>query len=116
RGSDRGQSDRQCGCSSGRRRSDLRGDLQPDRLATGSPLAGDGAAHELLIGGFKGFTGNNGTSGPNDVVTSGHCLFVTDAPSRVVSFNTSTFPPTMVSAVSTASGDLNRADELAFDP
>jgi len=69
-----------------------------------------------LTGGFKGFTGNNGTSGPDGVVTSGHCLFVTDAPSRVVSFDTSTFPPTMVSAVSTASGDLNRADELAFDP
>jgi hypothetical protein len=69
-----------------------------------------------LQGGFKGFTGNNGTSGPNGVVTSGHCLFVTDAPSRVVSFDTSTFPPTLVSAVSTASGDLNRADELAFDP
>jgi hypothetical protein len=69
-----------------------------------------------LTGGFKGFTGNNGTSGPNGVTTSGHCLFVTDAPSRVVSFNTTTFPPTMVSAVSTASGDLNRADELAFDP
>jgi hypothetical protein len=69
-----------------------------------------------LSGGFKGFTGNNGTSGPNGVATGGHCLFVTDAPSRVVSFDTSTFPPTIVSAVSTASGDLNRADELAFDP
>src|SRR5580693_3716888 len=69
-----------------------------------------------LTGGFKGFTGNNGTSGPDGVTASGHCLLVTDAPSRVVSFDTSTFPPTMVSAVSTASGDLNRADELAFDP
>jgi hypothetical protein len=68
-----------------------------------------------LTGGFKGFTGNNGTSGPNGVTTGGHCLFVTDAPSRVVSFDTSTFPPKMVSAVSTASGDLNRADELAYD-
>jgi hypothetical protein len=69
-----------------------------------------------LQAGFKGFTGNNGTSGPNGVVTSGHCLFVTDAPSRVVSFDTSVFPPQEVSAVTTASGDLNRADELAFDP
>jgi hypothetical protein len=69
-----------------------------------------------LKGGFKGFTGTNNTSGPDGVVTGGHCLFVTDAPSRVVSFDTSTFPPTMVSAVSTASGDLNRADELAYDP
>jgi len=69
-----------------------------------------------LTGGFKGFTGTNATSGPNGVVTSGHCLFVTDAPSRVVSFNTSSFPPTLVNAVSTASGDLTRADELAYDP
>jgi hypothetical protein len=69
-----------------------------------------------LSGGFKGFTGNNGTSGPDGVTTGGHCLFVTDAPSRVVSFDTSSFPPTLVSAVSTASGDLNRADELAYDP
>lgn len=70
---------------------------------------------DQLPGGFKGFTGNNGTSGPNGVTTAGQCLFVTDAPSRVVSFNASTFPPTMVNAVSTASGDLNRADELAYD-
>jgi co-chaperonin GroES (HSP10) len=69
-----------------------------------------------LQGGFKGFTGSNATSGPNGVTTGGHCLFVTDAPSRVVSFKTSSFPPTFVNAVSTASGDLNRADELAFDP
>ena len=69
-----------------------------------------------LMGGFKGFTGSNGTSGPNGVTTGGHCLFVTDAPSRVVSFNTSNTPPTQVSAVITASGDLNRADELAYDP
>jgi len=69
-----------------------------------------------LQGGFKGFTGNNGTSGPNGVASSGHCLFVTDAPSRVVSFNTSSSPPNFVNAVSTASGDLNRADELAYDP
>jgi hypothetical protein len=69
-----------------------------------------------LQGGFKGFTGNNGTSGPNGVTTGGNCLFVTDSPSRVVSFNTSSFPPAMVSAVSSASGDLNRADELAYDP
>jgi hypothetical protein len=69
-----------------------------------------------LTGGFKGFTGTTATSGPNGVVTAGHCLFVTDAPSRVVSFDTSISPPTQVSAVATASGDLNRADELTFDP
>jgi len=68
------------------------------------------------VGGFKGFTGTNGTSGPNGVTSGGHCLFVTDAPSRVVSFNTSSFPPTFVNAVTTAAGDLNRADELAYDP
>ncbi|TMJ47725.1 MAG: hypothetical protein E6G85_26990 [Alphaproteobacteria bacterium] len=69
-----------------------------------------------LQGGFKGFTGINGTSGPNGVTSSGHCLFVTDAPSRVVSFNTSSNPPVFVNAVTTASGDLNRADEMAYDP
>jgi hypothetical protein len=69
-----------------------------------------------LQGGFKGFTGTNGTSGPNGVTSGGHCLFVTDAPSRVASFNTSSNPPIFVNAVTTASGDLNRADELAYDP
>lgn len=68
-----------------------------------------------LTGGFKGFTGTNGTSGPNGVTSGGHCLFVSDSPSRVVSFDISTLPPTPVSAVTTASGDLLRADELAFD-
>src|SRR6266852_5445120 len=75
-----------------------------------------GTLRAQLQAGFKGFTGAGGTSGPNGVTTGGHCLFVTDAPSRVVSFNTSSFPPTFVNAVSTASGDLTRADELAYDP
>ena len=55
---------------------------------------------------FAGFTpcvgpghGANDCAGPNGVVTGGHCLFVTDAPSRVVSFNTTSFPPTQVSAL-----------------
>jgi hypothetical protein len=56
------------------------------------------------------------TAGPNGVVTGGHCLFVTDAPSRVVSFDTTSFPPTQVSDVHTAAADPDRADELAFDP
>src|SRR2546422_4157448 len=56
------------------------------------------------------------TAGPDGVVTGGHCLFVTDAPSRVVSFDTRTFPPTQVSDVRTATPTANRADELAFDP
>jgi len=69
-----------------------------------------------LQAGFAGVLPGAGTSGPNGVTTGGHCLFVTDAPSRVVSFNTSSSPPTFVNAVSTASGDPKRADELAFDP
>src|SRR5262245_48772363 len=69
-----------------------------------------------LQAGFAGVRPGAGTSGPNGVTTGGHCLFVTDAPSRVVSFNTSTSPPTFVSSVTTATADLTRADELAFDP
>ena len=56
------------------------------------------------------------TAGPDGVTTGGHCLFVTDAPSRVVSFDTSSFPPTQVSDVHTATPTANRADELAYDP
>jgi hypothetical protein len=59
---------------------------------------------------------SSGTGGPNGVTTSGHCLFVTDAPSRVVSFDTSSFPPTQVSDVHTATMNPNRTDELAVDP
>jgi len=65
---------------------------------------------------FAGFTGNNNTSGPNGVVTGGHCLFVTDAPNRVVSFDTTKSPPAQVSDVSTLGPASNRADELAFEP
>ena len=46
-----------------------------------------------LTGDFTGFTpcavqpaGANDCAGPNGVATSANCLFVTDAPSRVVSF------------------------------
>jgi hypothetical protein len=91
-------------------------------LADRSNLAVDivdtktGTLKAQLQGGFAGVRPGAGTSGPNGVTTGGHCLFVTDAPSRVVSFNTSSFPPTFVNAVSTATGDLTRADELAFDP
>jgi hypothetical protein len=59
---------------------------------------------------------STGTAGPDGVVTGGHCLFVTDAPSRVVSFDTNFFPPKQISDVHTAAMDPNRADELAFDP
>ncbi|HEY6354492.1 MAG TPA: hypothetical protein VIY30_08385, partial [Burkholderiaceae bacterium] len=37
-----------------------------------------------IAGGFAGATGNNDTSGPNGVTVSGHWLFATDAPSRVI--------------------------------
>src|SRR5262245_43163101 len=71
-----------------------------------------------ISGGFKGFTGNNDTSGPNGVLVIGRpgnqFLIVTDAPSRVVSINLQT--DKIVNAVSTGGADAFRADELAFDP
>jgi hypothetical protein len=67
-----------------------------------------------IKGNFKGFTGSNDTSGPNGVVVSGHWLFVTDAPSRVVTIDLRT--DTIVSEVSTNGGAGLRADELAYDP
>lgn len=67
-----------------------------------------------ISGNFKGFTGNNDTSGPDGVVVSGHFLFVTDAPSRVVTIDLRT--DLIVSEVSTGGADGLRADELAYDP
>jgi hypothetical protein len=73
-----------------------------------------------IHGGFKGFTGNNDTSGPNGVVVSGHFLFVTDAPSRVVTIDLRT--DQIVGQVNTGggvepkSGLGLRTDELAYDP
>src|SRR5256885_8287241 len=65
-----------------------------------------------IHGGFAGFSGNNDTSGPNGVVVSGHWLFVTDYPSRIVTIDLRTDQ-----VVSTASsGGVNRLDELAYDP
>jgi hypothetical protein len=63
---------------------------------------------------FKGFTGNNGTSGPNGVVAAFPWLFVTDAASRVVTIDLRT--GNTVSDVSTGGADSLRADELAYDP
>jgi hypothetical protein len=63
---------------------------------------------------FKGFTGNNDTSGPNGVVVSGHFLFVTDANSRIVSIDLRT--DTVISDVSTGGAPGLRADEVAYDP
>ena len=76
------------------------------------------AKHDTFVrqihGGFKGFTGSNDTSGPNGVVVAGHWLFVTDAPSRVVTIDLRT--DTIVGEVSTGGGPGLRADELAYDP
>jgi hypothetical protein len=55
-----------------------------------------------------------GQSGPNGVVAAFPWLFVTDAPSRVVSIDLET--DTLVSSVSTGGADHLRADELAYDP
>jgi hypothetical protein len=49
-------------------------------------------------------------------VAAGRWLFVTDGGSRVVSFDLSTAPPTLISDVSTSPGDPFRADELAYAP
>ena len=62
---------------------------------------------------FKGFTGNNGTSGPNGVVAAFPWLFVTDANSRLVSINLSN--GNTVGDVSTGGAPGLRADELAYD-
>src|SRR5690348_4615605 len=73
--------------------------------------------------GFRGFTGSNDNSGPNGVVVSGNFLFVTDAPSRVVTIDLRTdnvvgeihtcVPPSRPPACVVSD---NRADELAYDP
>jgi hypothetical protein len=65
--------------------------------------------------GFAGDTGTAATSGPNGVVAASPCIFATDTPSRVVSFNSSVSFTAAVSSLNTGGGDL-RADELAFDP
>jgi len=54
------------------------------------------------------------TAGPNGVATGGHCLFVTDAPSRVVSFDLNT--GLTFGDVRTDPTDPTRADELAYAP
>ena len=75
-----------------------------------------------ITGGFKGVvfkannTADNDRSGPNGVVVSGNFLFVTDAPSRVVTIDLRTDQIVPGGDVSTGGADGNRADELAFDP
>ena len=68
---------------------------------------------QIAKGSFTGFTGNNDTSGPNGVVTSGRWLFVSDASSRVVSIDLQS--DQIVDSVSTGGAAGLRADELAFD-
>jgi hypothetical protein len=72
---------------------------------------------------FAGFTpcavqpaGANDCAGPNGVVAAFPWLFVTDAPSRVLTFDLRTNPPTTVSEVTTLAGEPTRTDELAYDP
>src|SRR3984893_11043555 len=74
---------------------------------------------------FAGFTpcsppaGANDCAGPNGVVGAFPWLFVTDAPSRLLTFDLRTNPPTTVSEVDLLPGlpgEPTRADELAYDP
>jgi hypothetical protein len=67
-----------------------------------------------IHGGFHGFSGSNDTAGPNGVVTSGKWLFVTDAPSRVVSIDLTN--DVIADEVNTGGATDLRADELAYDP
>jgi hypothetical protein len=61
-----------------------------------------------------GLVADNDRSGPNGVVVSGHWLFVSDAPSRVVSIDLRT--DTKADEASTGGAPDLRADELAYDP
>jgi len=75
-----------------------------------------------IPGGFAGVAVVGGVvttaqSGPNGVVSGGHCLFVTDAASRVVSFDlNAAFPPPIADTANTGGADKFRADELAYAP
>jgi hypothetical protein len=61
-------------------------------------------------------TFSTATAGPNGVVAAFPWLFVTDAPSRVLSFDLRQNPPLTVGDVTTLAGEPTRADELAYDP
>jgi len=73
---------------------------------------------------FAGFTpwvpldmhGANDCAGPNGVVSVFPFLFVTDAPSRVLSFDLNSNPPKTVGECTTKAGEPTRADELAYEP
>jgi len=105
-------------------------------LADRSNLAVDHLSAETIVtqifpnnghGPFAGFTpcaiqpaGANDCAGPNGVVAAFPWLFVTDAPSRILSFDLSVNPPKTVSECTllTVNGnpEPTRADELAYDP
>jgi hypothetical protein len=78
-------------------------------------LFGQIGANPAFQPGFAGDTGSTATSGPNGVVAASPCIFATDSPSRVVSFNSNVSFTAAVSSFNTGGGNL-RADELAFDP
>jgi hypothetical protein len=78
-------------------------------------LFGQIGGNPAFTPGFAGDTGTANTSGPNGVVSASPCIFATDSPSRVVSFNSSLSFTAAVSSLSTGGGSF-RADELAFDP
>jgi hypothetical protein len=82
---------------------------------TTDTLFGQIGANPAFQPGFAGDTGTANTSGPNGVAASGNCIFVTDTPSRVVSFDSSVSFTAAVSSFNTGGGNV-RADELAFDP
>src|SRR5690348_3112142 len=76
-------------------------------------------------GPFAGFTpcsppaGANDCAGPNGVTSAPSpqpWLFVTDAPSRVLCFDTTFTPPKTVSEIRVNPTDPTRTDELAYDP
>jgi hypothetical protein len=102
-------------------------------LADRSNLAVEHVSAESIVtqirpnnghGPFAGFTpcvpldghGANDCAGPNGVVAAFPWLFVTDAPSRVLSFDLRFNPPQTVSECTTKAGEPTRADELAYDP
>src|SRR5205807_1794082 len=67
-----------------------------------------------ISGGFKGFTGDNSTSGPNGVVVAFPWLFVTDAASRVVSIDLRT--DKVADEATTNAGDDLRSGESIRPP
>ena len=103
-----------------------RSNLSVDSLNAKSPTTVTQFAPNNGHGPFAGFTpcavqpaGANDCAGPNGVVTAPPplpWLFVTDAPSRVLCFDTSLTPPKTVSELRVNATDPTRTDELAYDP